>query len=412
MKKILFLACCLFICAGISAQKNLLPGTYAFITIENTADFARKNVPVALRVSDLTEKMPKYRGQDIAIFSGSKEIFAQYDDLDHDGTTDEIAFLVDLKAGEKKRLYVRTLPKDQPRPNFPKEVFAQMLRKVKVGNTESLDFVTEASSEKDDMYNQMYHHGVAFETDLIAYRLYFDKKQTVDVYGKIKPQLEIAQSRWYPTDAQLAVGFGDDILKVGSSVGVGTFKGWDGSQATHFEQMSRRTQRVVATGNLRNIVEIDVEGWQYGNEKIDVAVRYTQYARHRDVQVDVLFKTPLQAEHTFATGVQRMPEETFHTDNGGLAGIWGTDYPVNDTVKYAKQTVGLGVFVPTEFVQKQVEDKRNHLVLMDSAGNIRYYLTATALKEKKGFKNAETFFKYLEMWKKELQNPVKVSITN
>ena len=38
----------------------------------------------------------------------------------------------------------------------------------------------------------------------MAYRIYFDKKQTVDVYGKYHKQLELARSLWYPTDEQLA----------------------------------------------------------------------------------------------------------------------------------------------------------------------------------------------------------------
>lgn len=414
MKKLFSLVLLLSLSLTIFAQKELKPGTYAYITIANTGDFSRKNVPVAIKIKDLTAKIAKYKGQAIGIFDGGKEIFSQYDDMDKDGVADEVAFLIDLSAKEKKQLLVRSLPPNFKRPNFKKEVYTQMVKKTKVGNTESFELVTEASSTKDDMYNQMHHHGVAFETDLIAYRLYFDKKQTVDVYGKVKPQLEIAQSQWYPTDAQLNKGFGDDILKVGSSVGVGTFKGWDGKQATHFDKMTKRTQRIVATGSLRNVVEIDVEGWIYNDQSLDVKIRYTQYARHRDAIVDVIFSTPVDKNIMFSTGVQKMPENmSLHTDNAGLVGVWGTGFPVNDTVKYSRQTVGLGVFVPQEYTSEQAEDKRNKLVLLkaNEKNNIRYYLTAASLKEKKGYKKPDEFFKYLDAWKKELENPLIITIS-
>jgi len=415
MKKTFLFLSLLFSLGVYAGDKDLTPGTYAYITVENPSDFARKDVPVVLKISDITAQIKKYNGQQIGIFDGSKEIFSQYDDLDKDGTPDEVAFLVNLKAKGKEKLLVRTLPVNFKRPNFEKEVYTEMVKRVKIDNRETHEMVTEASSDKDDMYNQMYHHGVAFETNLIAYRLYFDKKQTVDVYGKVKPQLELAQTQWYPTDDQLAQGFGDDVLLVKGSVGVGTFTGWDGQSALHFDQVSKRTQRIVATGNLRNVVEIEVEGWKYQDQSIHAKIRYIQYARHRDCEVQVLFDPDFKDSLIFCTGVQKLPEEKFYTDKAGLVGVWGTDMPMTEPekAKYGKQTVGLGVVVPAQYTKQQAEDKANHLVLIgnNSQPTITYYLTATAMKEKKGFKKAEDFFKYLEDWKKDVTNPVTVSFS-
>ncbi len=413
MKKLLFLIVFSYLSiVFLNAKDNLKKGTYAVITVENPDNFPRKNSPVTVSVIDILSKFDEYKGERIGIFDGKKEISSQIDDLNKDGIDDEIVFLVNLKANEKRQFTARILPPNYEKPTFKKEVYADLIKKVKIAGNESFEFVTETSSDKDDMYNQMHHHGVAFETDLIAYRLYFDKKQTVDVYGKIKPRLELAQTLWYPTDEQLKKGFGDDILKVSGSVGVGTLKGWNGEKATHFDQMERRTQRIVATGNLRNIVEIEVNGWQYNKQSIDVKVRYIQYARHRDAEVQVIFPTTFNSDLTLCTGVQKMPEEKFYTNKKGLVGIWGTDFPVNDTIKYGKQTVGLGVFVPNQYVKQQTKDKVNHLILIGNNGQpfIKYYLTAAAKKEKKGFKSAEEFFKYLEIWKKEKEKQLTIII--
>ena len=53
--------------------------------------------------------------------------------------------------------------------------------------------------------------------------------------------------------------------------------------------------------------------------------------------------------------------------NGVLLASWGTDWPVNDSAKYAKETVGLGVFIPKEFAGECVHDKQNNMCLLDQS---------------------------------------------
>lgn len=62
-------------------------------------------------------------------------------------------------------------------------------------------------------------HGPVLESELVGYRLYFNEKQTPDIYGKFNKGLEIKESQFYPTDEQLARGFGDDVLRVFDSCG-------------------------------------------------------------------------------------------------------------------------------------------------------------------------------------------------
>lgn len=396
------------------AQKGLNPHTYAFINIKNNSSIPLKNYPVTIPVSEITALFHDYTGQRIGIFDGKKEIQSQFDDLDKDGTLDEVSFLIDLDANDNEKLLVRMLPPNFEIPNFEKELFAELVTKEKIDSTYKYTLVQEASSDKDDMYNKMHHHGVAFESELIAYRLYFDKKQTVDVYGKITPRLEIPLTQWYPNDKQMASGdYGADIIKVGSSVGVGTFTGWSGTEALHFDQVSKRTQRIVVAGNVRNVVEIEVEGWQYAGKSIDAKIRYIQFAHHRDAKVEVHFKPDFNDSLIFCTGVLKLKDNKSHTDKGGLVGSWGWTFPEPDTIKYKRQTLGVGVFVPDVYAKSQAEDKRNNLVLISNNGTptLTYYLTAAGLLEKKGYKTAQEFFNYLDAWKKELSTNVEISIS-
>lgn len=374
------------------------------IYLTNPTNQEKTDEPVVLQLDEYEQIKPEQRAQ-LAVFLGKEQICSQLDDLNGDGVADELAFLVDLGANETRKATVKTIP-DSKRKEFPREVNAQMWRKDKGKKT--MYPVTEASSTKNDMYNQMHHHGVAWESDIMAYRIYFDNKQTIDVYGKKKRQLELEACRWYPNDEQLAAGFGDDILRVSGSVGVGAVKPWNGKKSVHITEFDKRTQRIVSQGPLRTICEISVEGWKYENKSIDMTVRYTMYARHRDCQVDVFTSVPVD---TLVTGVQKIKGAELY-ESADMVGAWGTDWPVNDTVKYAKETVGIAVYMPEKQAVRQAQDKVNNLLFFSNSPEkpTRFYLTTVSMKEiGNPINNAPLFFAYMDKWKANCSHPIIIS---
>jgi hypothetical protein len=383
------------VCLGFT-----LSATSINLTVTNPNKTDLKDVPVVVKL-DNYKKIPLKKRSQLAVLADGKQISSQLDDLNADGNPDELVFLVDLKANESRKLTVVTID-EKKRVVFPAEVYADLITKEKDGTRK---FVREASSTKNDMYNAMHHHGVAFESSMIAYRIYFDNKSTIDIYGKKKQQLEIAATGWYPTDEQLAKGYGDDILLVSGWVGVGTVKGWDGKKATHIDKFDKRTQRIVATGNLRTVVESNVEGWQYEGKKINLSVRYILYARHRDAICEVSASEDIQ---NIATGVQQIGGGELYSDNK-LVGSWGTYYPQPDSVKYGKETTGLGVYIPQKYNGKQILSGVDNLILLQykKGETLRFFLTAAWLKEENNpFTSSEQFFAYLKSWSVNLGEPI------
>ncbi len=376
----------------IVACSNMLPAANQKISVYNPNNKDVKDAPVVLSL-DKYKKIPASKRASLAVYLAGKQISSQLDDLNKDGIADELVFLLDLKANQMRKVTLKTICKSK-RDSFPTEVYADLISKTKDGKHE---FVTEMSSTKNDMYNKMHHHGVAFESTLIGYRIYFDNKSTIDLYGKKKQQLELATTGWYPTDEQAAAGYGDDVLTVYGSVGVGGVRGWNGKKAVNIDKFDKRTQRIVSTGKLRTVVESEVDGWQYEGKKIDMTVRYIMYARHRDAICEVRASENID---NLATGVLIIKAGKTISENG-LVGSWGTDYPVSDTIKYAKQTCGLGVYVPQPNVNKLEKEGLNNLVLMPCHKGevLRFYLTAAAKKEEwSSFASPEQFFDYLKDW--------------
>ncbi len=278
------------------------------------------------------------------------------------------------------------------------------------GQTRYIVPITEwTASPEVDTYHQLHHHGVALESNLMAYRIYFDRKQTIDVYAKKTPRLELPTSYWYPSNEQLAEHYGDDILRVSGTIGVGSVKPWRDGKMRHIEPVESRTQRIVYQTNDSAAMEVIVKGWQTEGKTVDMTVRYTLLAHHRDMRCEVFLSEPLDS---LCTGVQQVPyknpdlcpgsfifaDASYH--KGTVLGSWGTDWPVNDTVKYAKETVGLGVFIPKEYATESAHVQTPNLVcLFRPATYLCFYLTCVAQKEDNPpARTSSEFWDYLIQW--------------
>lgn len=397
----------LLLCTAFALQAQTTRKTIS-VEISNTWTKDRADAPVVLKIADL---QPGFRVRSAVVMDGHQEIPSQLDDLDGDLKADELAFVIDMPAKSKKTLTL-TLSADKTDKTYPARVFAQMLvREPKKQKHAPAQSVTVPGTT--NFYNMLQHHGPAFESELVAYRIYFNQKQTVDPYGKFNKGLEIRESQFYPTDEQLARGFGDDVLMVGNSCGIGTLKGWDGAKATHIEPVAFRTERILAYGPIRTVTDVEVKGWEYQGKELTMTNRYILYAGHRDVLVETFFSEPLENE-TFCTGVQNvMGNETLsHSDHKGLVGSWGRHWPVNDTVKHAKETIGIATYIPQKYVRKEVKDKDNFLYTISAPGSDRFhhYTMFTSCKETFGYPTPEAWFAYMQEWKEELQHPIIIIV--
>lgn len=402
-----FSAICLALLAGELSASAQGQEKKIEVIVENPWNAEKVDEPVVI---DLSSLGAGFTVKSATVFDGTNEIPSQLDDMNGDTRADELAFVINLPASGKKTLNV-TLSSLKSDKTYPARVYAEMLLRTSKKNKYAKGYAIYADGASDT-YNVQHHHGAAFESELVAYRIYFNEKQTTDLYGKFHKGLELEESQFYPTGEQLKRGFGDDVIKVNSSCGAGTLRGWDGTQSTLIKTVAVRGQRILASGPVRTIVDAEVKGWQYQNKELNMINRYTLYAGHRDAQVDVLFDAPLDKE-VFCTGVQNITGHAdMFSDHNGLVASWGTDWPVNDTVKYKKETVGLATYIPKKYVVKETSDKENFLYTISAPGksSFRYYTSFTSCKETFGYPDKEKWFAYVQEWKKALEQPVKITV--
>ena len=372
------------------------------VCVSNPSMTARTDEPVVISLApfgDICSALITAEGQ---------EIPCQLDDLDQNDTYDELCFLTDLKGKETKNYEVKLFNDGEPRP-YPARVFAEMLirnDKVKEKNKHN-NFIESITARGDcaNSYNIQHHHGVDFESELNGIRIYFDKRQTLDLYGKFQKRLELEATQFYTQPDQKTEGYGDDVLWVGNTFGLGAFRGWDGKEPTMIDPVRSRTQRIISYGPLRTIVELFDRGWQ----GVNMTIRYTQYGGHRDTDVDVFFNKDV-SDRLFSTGIINVKGSEEFSDKQGLRACWGTDWPSSDTINWKRETVGLGICIPMKYVRsEEVANKDNYAFVVGTDNNhLSYKVIYCSDNETFGYHSSKEWFEFLQEWKKDVLKPIEV----
>ena len=403
MKKILSIVLLCALTLTGNAQRTVQ------ISVINTLKDFREAVPVVLNLheygNNVKSAMVSYKG---------KEVACQLDDLDGDDIFDELIFLTDLGKKETKTFQIEFSNEGEPKQYEP-QVYVEMMlsnKKVKESNKQDL-YISQLTVENGtNAYWMIHHHGAAFESKKVAYRIYFDHRQTVDIYGKYHQGLELKDTQFYPDQQQKDAGYGDDVLWVGSTFGVGALRGWNGKEPTMLEDVNHRTQRIVARGPLRTIVEVIDDGWKQNDlPRIKMTTRYTLYAGHRDCMVDVRFNRAVP-EHQCATGIINVKNSTAYSDGKGLRGCWGTDWPVSekDSAGHKRETVGLGICIPEQYINKELPANKDNygFVIVTNDDELHYAISFCSDNEDFGFHSDKEWFEHLKKWKRELESPVVI----
>ena len=388
------------------------------VFVRNQLDNARTDQPVVISLAQYGEV------RSALVTVDGQEIPCQLDDLNQDDIFDELCFLANLGERERKQYTVTLFDEGEPR-SYPARVYADMLVRntsdKKLKKNQQNNFLESITVRGDaaDAYHIQHHHGVDFESELNGIRIYFDARQTLDLYGKYQKRLDLQDTQFYTDAEQKAQGYGDDVLWVGQTFGLGAFRGWDGTKPTLVEPVRSRTQRIISYGPLRTIVEVVDRDWQapltssisHHPSSITMTLRYTQYAGHRDTDVDVFFNKNV-SDYRFSTGVINVKGSVEYSDRHGLRACWGTDYPATDTTKWKRETVGLAVLVPHKNIaSEEPANKDNYAFVLKIDGtHMAYKVNYTSANETFGYHSAQEWFDYLKAWRREVDHPVIVKI--
>jgi unsaturated chondroitin disaccharide hydrolase len=184
----------------------------------------------------------------------ASEVPSQVDDLDGDGKGDELAFQLDLKPNQTR---IVTVTYGSPsrifllRAEYPKRVDALFAKKIE---------------------------GLGWESERTAWRLYFDPRNAIDLYGKRRDSLLLHTLASPEYDYHSESPYGRDIYRIGDALGIGAVGAWVDGKAVKLADVRSRSWRVVSTGPVRAIVEVTYDGWAVAGKSVTLRSRITQWA--------------------------------------------------------------------------------------------------------------------------------------
>lgn len=238
------------------------------------------------------------------------------------------------------------------------------------------------------------YEGPGWENSQVAYRLYLDWRNAIDIFGKKVDTMVLSQvghdsSPSYHDEAP----WGLDILKAGKSLGLGGFGRYNGKEVLHFEKVDSTSIR-VNNSEETSTVEIFYKGWNTEKDTTDLNARLSIFPEDRFTKVEL---APSEAVENIATGIVKFDEVELVTKESAK-GAWGyiATYGAQTLVD-EEDLLGMAIFYNTEEVKETLPGPHDHLVVFEASQEpLTYYFLAAWEQEKSGFTTRESFFADLD----------------
>lgn len=337
------------------------------IQVNNHSDTSWVEMPVTCAIN-AGELPPSENGW---ILAGRDILPVQADDMDGDGKPDEIIFLASLAAGDATTYTLQA-------------------------NTCGIAFPARAHT---GMYVKGFE-GPGWESDRIAYRLYWDERNAIDIFCKRKPLLGLKGYATPGVNYHQETPWGMDVLAVGPSLGVGCYGIWMDGKIQKVSQ-AERSYRVVADGPLRAIMELNYDNWIVGARRFHLSARLSIMAGQRWAEIELRLR-PLDngTIPEFVAGVVKHEETTLIRDaNIGILGRWGMQ-ALGPGNKPRGSQLGMGLIAPPNRIVEIGEDEHNSymrlqgekkITLAGEASAVQYYIHASWIHEAGGAESAQAY---------------------
>lgn len=256
-------------------------------------------------------------------------------------------------------------------------------------NVESLQL---PEGHSDHAYYIRYE-GPGWENQHIAYRLYLDWRNAIDIFGKkidsiVLPYVGQDDYEAYHHDAP----WGQDILQSGKALGLGGYGRFMNDTVAHFRKVDKTICSVKNTPAASSVF-VDYTGWDTGDAKTDIKAELTIYPTDRFTKASFDISKPING---FCTGMVKFKDMPI-TQQKSAKGTWsyiatyGNQTLVNKTDK-----LGMAIVYKTDEVSEVTEGPNDHLVVFKPAKKVTYYFLAAWEQEPNGITTREDFYNDLD----------------
>ena len=149
------------------------------------------------------------------------------------------------------------------------------------GAFKNVEYLRVPPEHKDHSWFIRYE-GPGWESDKVGYRFYLDQRNATDVFGKktSEPVLQQVGLEDFETYHHMQP-WGMDVMKVGSSLGIGSIGAIVNGSAIRVEKTDSVTCRIPENGNVYSSILTQYYGWKIGSKKHDVQSHISIHAGTR-----------------------------------------------------------------------------------------------------------------------------------
>lgn len=231
------------------------------------------------------------------------------------------------------------------------------------------------------------YEGPGWENSQIGYRLYLDWRNAIDIFGKKTDSLVLPYVGQDGFDSyHEPSAWGQDILKAGKSMGIGGYGRIVNDTVAHFQKVYN-TEAFVKNTAENSSINISYEGWDTGDETINLNTQLTIYPQDRYTKAEL---TPSKEISGICTGIVKFKDISLITREGAkwaYIATYGTQTLVSETDK-----LGMAVFYKLDEVAEQKAGVNDHLVVFKpSTKPLTYYFLGAWEQEPNGITNEAAF---------------------
>lgn len=330
------------------------------LAVTNPTEQQRAHENIVVSVADLQRIAPDFKAGDAIVTTSDAatleedartlqltELPSQTDDLDGDNKYDELVFQIELRPKQTR------------------------IVTIAYGETAAMQRLRSEYPRRTDAKFTMKFEGLAWESESTAWRIYFDKRNAIDMFGKRRRGLYLEMFGAPEYDYHRESPLGRDIYRIGDAIGIGSVAALVDGKLVKVSDVAERRWRIISAGPVRVIVELTYKGWKVGGREVNLTSRMTQWAGKHG------FEHHITAEGadglTLVTGVVRHPglQEKVIEPTAGEPALarawWGPQVaeegpPATATHNLANQNLGLAIIAAGRGSKVGPDDPLNLLV--------------------------------------------------
>jgi hypothetical protein len=157
--------------------------------------------------------------------------------------------------------------------------------------------------------------GPMWENENIGFRLYFDERNSIDIFGKRTPEM-VMDRVGIDEDYHQLQDWGMDVLKVGNSLGAGSIALMIGDSVYRLGDVARERFEILEEGPERSRFLLDYDGWEVAGRTLDlkweIGIDAGTYA-----YTSTVILNGLRGDEELLTGIVNLHSDTVYTEERG-----------------------------------------------------------------------------------------------